>query len=742
MKEHQNRSTTTTTTTTTTTMAIVVLVVMLVAVSLVGVGCGDDQACSPFDTQVCSCDAAAGSRVCNADGTGWSECSCGGADADADADGDEDGRPEDGREGEGEGEGDGSPGDAEIEEDIPPPPPCNEITFRYVDATATSAWVSGTFNSWAPTVADGALEMTRTAGSPWEVTTLIEPTGRHEYKFIVDGTRWIPDPTNPEQVDDTYGGFNSVLWVCEEECDTTVFDWRDTVLYFAMTDRFYDSDGRSDPVPGASDGDARTGSSMQYEGGDLAGVTEKLPYLADLGVTALWLAAPYENRNTAGATADEADPHMNSAFHGYWPSPANISYADPANPVPRPQVESRIGTEADLLDLVSTAHATDSANGQGIKVLFDYVMKHADIESGLYAAHYDWFVRDGADVMLCGCCLWDDPYWGTRCAFADYLPPLDLYNPTVRAWSISDAVWWARTFNLDGFRLDAIKHVPFEWLRELRARLTTEFPDPAGGRFYLVGETYKWDERDTLRSFVDPETMLDGQFDFPLKPRVCEAVFTPGGGMNNLASFMDGNDYYYGANAIMSTFIGNHDIPRAIHFASRQIGDCRQGSGTGNAWTSDYPQPTAAEPYERLGVAFAVLLTNPGLPMIYYGDEIGLAGGGDPDNRRMMPWDDASLNPNQLALRDRVAALANARGTHPALGRGRRETLSVDQDTWVYRKTGCGAANDVIVAINRGDSAHAVPIPTGSYTDLITGGAVAGGSVSLNPRSFLVLAAE
>jgi glycosidase len=192
----------------------------------------------------------------------------------------------------------------------------------------------------------------------------------------------------------------------------------------------------------------------------------------------------------------------------------------------------------------------------------------------------------------------------------------------------------------------------------------------------------------------------------------------------------------------MSTFIGNHDIPRAIHFASRQIGDCRQGSWIGNMWTSDYPQPTAVEPYERLGVAFAVLLTNPGIPMIYYGDEIGLAGGGDPDNRRMMPWDGASLNAGQRALRDRVRGLARARATHPALGRGRRETISADADTWVYRKTGCGAANDVIVAINRSDSARSVTIPAGSYTDLLDGGTVAGGSVSIPARSFLLLGTE
>jgi glycosidase len=203
---------------------------------------------------------------------------------------------------------------------------------------------------------------------------------------------------------------------------------------------------------------------------------------------------------------------------------------------------------------------------------------------------------------------------------------------------------------------------------------------------------------------------------------------------------MRDNDTRYGSRAIMSTFIGNHDIPRAIHFASRQIGDCRQGSWYGNGWTADYHQPTDAAPYERLGVAFAVMLTNPGLPLIYYGDEVGLAGGGDPDNRRMMPWDDGALNAHQLTLRSRVRALARLRGQNPVLGRGTRTTLSSSADTWVYRMGACGTGFvDVTVAINRADSPNSVTIPAGSYTDLMTDMPATGGATMLPARSFLVL---
>ncbi|MBN1774214.1 MAG: DUF3459 domain-containing protein [Deltaproteobacteria bacterium] len=713
------------------------LLALLAATALLA-GCGDDDAgCTPFDVRTCTCpDGTTGTQSCSADGTEWGACSCSGADADADADADI--GPEDGRETETEG----TDADADVP-DVPPPPPCDELTFSYHDATATTVWLTGTWTGWAATPAAGALEMVREAGDLWQVTTTIEEHGRHEYKFILDGTTWVFDPENPDRVDDGFGSYNSVVYVCEEACDPAEFDWRDTVLYFAMTDRFFDSDGTRDLVPGASDGPA-DGPSGQYMGGDLQGAIDRIDYLADLGVTALWLSAPYENRDSAGAAIDPAsDSHQYSGYHGYWPSPENISYADPDNPVPRPRVESRIGTEGDLQTLVDAAHDVVSANGQGIKVLFDYVMKHVDTESGLYGAHYDWFARDGGSFALCGPRdLWDDPYWGTRCAFTDYLAPFDFYDPigtTVRRWSVDDALWWATTFGIDGYRLDAIKHVPLDWLTELRARLLADIPGPVGDRFYLVGETFSYDDPGLIRTFVDPDTMLDGQFDFPLKARLCEAVFTTGGRLDTLSGWMDGNDYFYGAGAIMSTFIGNHDIPRAIHFASRQIGDCRQGSWIGNAWTGDYHQPTDAAPYERLGVAFAILLTNPGIPLIYYGDELGLAGGGDPDNRRMMPWDDAALLPAQRALRADVRAVARLRGTHPVLGRGRRETVSVDQDTWVYRKTGCGAEQDLVVAINRADDARSVAIPAGSYTDLVADAPVEGGTRSLPARSFLVL---
>ena len=637
------------------------------------------------------------------------------------------------------------------------PRPCQEQLFIFEPngEVYDSIHVAGDFNAnaeaqWPGTVEAGGWPMELLADGRYYLRQEI-PNGTYAYKFVL--TRggeqvWIEDPNASTFIDDGFGGRNSMITIeCEgamagpSQCgDLEVFAWEDAVMYFVMIDRFHDGDGEVIPVDGVTGGDARRGPSGQYEGGDLEGVTAKMDYLTNLGVNALWLSAPYENRNSAGAAIDpNSDPHTYSGYHGYWPSPANISYADPNNPSPRPAIESRIGDEAALVELIDNAHA------QGVKVLFDYVMNHVDSESGLAQAHPEWFARrEGGQIALCGPeNLWDDPYWGTRCAFTDYLPPFDFDQPAARDWSVKDAIWWAKEYGIDGYRLDAIKHVPLPWLEDLRTALNETFTEPDGGRFYLVGETFAYDNPGLIGSFVDPDRLLDGQFDFPFKARICEALFRPEGRLDSFSGWMNENDSFYGPGALMTTWIGNHDIPRAIHFASGEIGNCREGSSPFNGWNMSYVQPGDGAPYERLGLAFGVMMTNPGIPLIYYGDEIGLAGGGDPDNRRVMPWNDAELNPHQITLREMISRLANLRAQYPNLSRGRRVSLSADQDTWVYRMLGCGGGSaEVTIAINRADQARDVNLPAGNYLELLGGESLSGGNTSLSPRSMLVLVTE
>jgi len=196
---------------------------------------------------------------------------------------------------------------------------------------------------------------------------------------------------------------------------------------------------------------------------------------------------------------------------------------------------------------------------------------------------------------------------------------------------------------------------------------------------------------------------------------------------------MNSNDYFYGSNAVMSTFIGNHDLPRIIHLAAnnRLWGDDQGSDGKSLSWNGQPGAVAELAAYERVANAFAVLYTNRGAPLVYYGDEIGLPGAGDPDNRRPMPW--GALGTNQAYLKDRLAKLGDIRHKHPALRRGTRTTLESNADVWAYSRITNG--DTVYVAVNRGDSdKNVTTLPSGALTELVTGAAANGPTVSIPAR--------
>lgn len=135
--------------------------------------------------------------------------------------------------GSGSGGGSGDTGATpDVQEgDVDAGPPCTSVRFEYVDTSAKSVWVTGSFSDWAPTPKDGALEMTYSGGT-WSLETTIRDRGRHYYKFVVDGEEWIPDPTNGQQVSDHLGGRRSIVDVCRArpvpDCGTVNFAYRDS----------------------------------------------------------------------------------------------------------------------------------------------------------------------------------------------------------------------------------------------------------------------------------------------------------------------------------------------------------------------------------------------------------------------------------------------------------------------------------------------------------------------------------
>lgn len=632
-----------------------------------------------------------------------------------------------GWDGGGYGDGGGTPS-----EDTAPPdtkPVCDDdlkrcaVEFSYPVGSESSVELRGDFRDDGWTKGEPLAK----AGSVWKASVPV-PWGKQvQYKFVIDGGTWVTDPVNPKTIDDGVGGKNSLLdpttcantFTCAEPDvpPPGVYDWRDAVIYFVFVDRFLNGDTSNDGPPIAS-----VQPPGAYQGGDWKGVKQKIDdgYFADLGVNTLWLTVPVQNADEYAGKGVGGDTNFYSAYHGYWP-------LDVEKP------EKRFGTMADLKALVDAAHAKD------IKILFDYAMVHVHKDATVYKNNPSWFHPTGC-ICGSGSCPWETT--GDRCWFTDYLPHWNYTVKPARDYVVNNAVQWVKDTGADGFRLDAIKHVDGSWLTDLRARIESEITPTTKQRFYMVGETYDFGNRDYLKSFVDPKTKLDGQFDFPLRLRIVQSVLMRQKPMSDLAGFMDGNDGFYGSSAIMSTWVGNHDLGRIIHLAEdTPLWSDPYSDGKDRAWSGKPGLPTYRAPFERVANAFAVILTNKGAPLVYYGDEIGLPGAGDPDNRRFMQW--SGLSADQTWLRDRVKKLLAIRAAHPAMRRGKRTTIpqSDSANLWVYSMSTAG--DTVYVAINRGDGAqNATGLPGGALDELVTGTSASGPSISIPARQTRIFVAK
>jgi len=424
----------------------------------------------------------------------------------------------------------------------------------------------------------------------------------------------------------------------------------DDAIYLIMPDRFADGDPSNDPPP-ASPGTYDRSKARAYHGGDFRGIRDHLDYLRDLGVTAIWLTPIVDNDNSSPQD-----------YHGYG---AVDEYA----------VEEHFGTLKDLQDLAAAAYA------KGIKMIFDFVPNHIGPRHPWVAAppEPDWFhgtkehhlIASGDFQFL------TDPhapprYWRNVVEgwFANILPDMNQENPDVAEYFIENALWWAEETGIDGYRLDTFPYVSRQFWSEWHRALRQVYP-----RMTTVGEVMNGEPVITS-FFVGDRAQNDGidsgvtaVFDYPFYYALREGLIE-----NNSPARIVGvlaEDHLYPHPDLLVTFAGNHDVSRLASEKGASL--------------------------DKIKLAFSIVLTMRGTPELYYGDEIGMTGGNDPDNRRDFPggfpgdkqsaFTESGRTPEQQEIFSHVQKLLSLRKEHPALRHGQLWHISWDESSYAFART-------------------------------------------------------
>lgn len=606
--------------------------------------------------------------------------------------------------------------------------PDNNRKYKYVN-------VKGTFNAWTASNLELKYE-----GGEWIGTSLISP-GIEQYVFVIDGVEKI-DPTNKSKVSNGFGGLNSVIETKEEKLviepygvndsqvivscknyaeavslfcfdkDSIIFpelisdrnnflalfrvpqkvgynqfkiwaqtskalsndiwvpildgrvitnpdvfsrvkDPRSMIIYNPMIDRFSNGNTSNDFKINSDS----VNPKVDYFGGDLAGIQQKLNdgYFKKLGVNTLWISPVIENPiNPWGQWLKPRTKF--SGYHGYWP--ISLTKVDP-----------RYGGEKDFNELINSVHQAK------MRILVDYVAHHIHQDHELYTTNPEWFtslyLEDGKLNMQ----LWDEQRLTTW--FDTFLPTFNFFNTDAVSALTDSAMYWVNSFGIDGFRHDATKHIPNPFWRSLTYKIKKS--QRQRPNFFQIGETYGTPE--LISSYLG-NGLLNSQFDFNMYDAAVAAFKAESGGCKHLTQTINSSLKWYGSNHMMGNITGNQDRPRFVSKADGSVKDNEDGKQAG--WDNEIivRDNNAYEKLQNL-MAFNIIL--PGIPVIYYGDEIGMPGGNDPDNRRMMRFDTALTDQEKENL-NTFTRLLRIRNQSIALQVGSTKVSNPDDNTIIIRR--------------------------------------------------------
>jgi len=448
------------------------------------------------------------------------------------------------------------------------------------------------------------------------------------------------------------------------------FIWQDAIIYSLMTDRFSNGNAANDrPVHNEN-----LAEQANFQGGDFQGIINQIKsmYFQKIGVNTLWISPI--NRTTDKAFQEWPQPQRwFTGYHGYWPT------------APR-ETEPRFGSLEKFQELVNIAHKHD------IKILLDFVSNHTHSEHPYFQNHRDWYGKldlpDGRKNIR----LFDEFRLTTW--FDTFLPSFDFINsPKAMNAVTNDAVWWMKETNIDGFRHDATKHVPLAVWRNITRKIKEEIEPTKKFRCYQIGETFG--SAELIKSYVN-NGMLDSQFNFELFFTQRRVFAEEDGDMRDLQMALQKTLNIYGYNHLMGNILDSHDQTRMMALLEGDL--TLSDDAIEKAWDEEKIQVDKPSTYEKQKALMTFMMTLPGVPIVYYGDEFGMTGAMDPDNRRMMRFGNDLTDEEQAQIRWN-SQIIHLRNSHTALRRGDYLPLYCDKNVVIFSR---GDQNErLIIAINK-----------------------------------------
>ncbi|WP_299018295.1 alpha-amylase family glycosyl hydrolase [uncultured Photobacterium sp.] len=499
-------------------------------------------------------------------------------------------------------------------------------------------------------------------------------------------------------------------------------EMRDSTMYFVFLDRFSDGDSSNNAGHDSRSYSADGSNLKKYQGGDIRGLINKLDYLKDMGVGAIWITPPIDN-------VDGANQYGDAAYHGYWGKDFF-------------KVDEHLGTIDDFKELVAKMHSAE----YDMKLVLDYAPNHSNpndemefgalYRNGQYITNYqsdvaagtNWYHHNG------GVSNWNDWYQVTHHNLFN-LTDFDQNNQATYNYLTDGAKFWI-DMGVDAIRIDAIKHMEKSFIQRWTGDIYS-YAQSKGRGFYFFGEWFGASA--TSKTGIDgmaidyANTSGSALLDFGLRDTM-EQVLTNRTDMYTLNNYLKERDHAFDASDWQVTFLDNHDMARistALRSDKNTFGP--SNNEPGGRQNADFAR-------QRLELGLAVIMTSRGVPCIYYGTEQYAANftvnnfgqvGSDPFNREVMPSFDQSTPAYGL-----IKKLSQLRADSFAIQQGLYIERWVNENVLVFERN---AGDDIVlVAVNIGPATSVnvqnIGLANGSYPNLLDSDSVvvANGKAQIN----------